>query len=101
MKDLENIHPGEILKLEFLDPLNISAYKLAQKTGMPESRVSNIIAGKRGISADTALRLGKYFGTTPIFWLKLQDKYDLEEEMDAKGSEFEKILKYDETEEVA
>lgn len=77
---LQNIHPGEVLKEEFLDPLEISAYRLSKDTFIPQTRISEIVKGKRRITADTALRLGKYFGTSPKFWLGLQDDYDLEEE---------------------
>jgi len=80
MEKLNNIHPGEILMEEFLSPLGISAYKLAKDTAIPQTRVSEIIKGRRRITADTALRFSKYFGTTPKFWLGLQDDFDLEEE---------------------
>ncbi|MCE7058922.1 HigA family addiction module antitoxin [Dyadobacter sp. CY343] len=80
MERLANIHPGEILSEEFLIPMGITAYKLAKDTAIPQTRVSEIIKGRRRITADTALRLSKYFGTTPKFWLGLQDDYDLEEE---------------------
>lgn len=80
MEKLANIHPGEILSGEFLIPMGITAYKLAKDTAIPQTRISEIIKGRRRITADTALRLSKYFGTTPKFWLGLQDDYDLEEE---------------------
>ena len=80
MKQLNNIHPGEILHEEFLIPLGISAYKLSKDTGIPQGRISIIIKGKRRITADTALRLSKYFGNSAKFWLGLQDDYDIEEE---------------------
>ena len=79
MKKLKNIHPGEILNEEFLIPLGISAYKLSKDTNIPQTRVSAIIKGNRRITADTALRLAKYFGNTPKFWLGLQDDFDIEE----------------------
>lgn len=79
MKKLPNIHPGEVLEEEFLKPLNLSAYRLAKETRIPQTRISEIIKGKRRISADTALRLAKFFGNTPQFWLGLQNDYDLEE----------------------
>ena len=91
---LKNIHPGEILKEEFLLKLDISAYKLAKDTGIPQTRVSEIIKGKRRITADTALRLAGYFGTTPKFWLGLQDDYDLEEERQLKQQELNMIKPY-------
>ncbi len=80
MDMLKNIHPGEVLKEEFLDPMGVSAYRLSKETFIPQTRISEIIKGNRRITADTALRLAKYFGTTAKFWLGLQDDYDLEEE---------------------
>ena len=91
METVKNIHPGEILKEEFLDPLEITAYRLSKETFIPQTRVSEIIKGNRRITADTALRLSKYFGTTAKFWLGLQDDYDLEEEKNSKKSEFDSI----------
>lgn len=85
MKKIKNIHPGEILVQEFLVPFNISAYKLAKDIGIPQTRVSAIIKGNRRITADTALRLSKYFGNSAKFWLGLQDDFDLEEEKYIKG----------------
>ena len=80
MEKLANIHPGEILLEEFLIPMGISAYKLAKDTVIPQTRISEIVKGRRRITADTALRFSKYFGTTPKFWLGLQDDFDLEAE---------------------
>ena len=80
MAKLKNIHPGEILLEEFLIPFNISAYKLAKDVDIPQTRISEILKGNRRITADTALRLSKYFGNSAKFWLGLQDDYDLEEE---------------------
>ena len=80
MARLKNIHPGEILLEEFLNPLEISAYKLSKDIDIPQTRISQIIRGSRRITADTALRLSKYFRNSPKFWLGLQDDYDLEEE---------------------
>lgn len=79
MERLNNIHPGEILKEEFLVPMGISAYRLAQDTQIPQTRISQIIKGKRRITADTALRFSAYFGNSAKFWLGLQEDYDLEE----------------------
>ena len=79
MNKLPNIHPGEVLEEEFLKPLHISAYRLAKETKIPQTRISEILKAKRRITADTALRLAKFFGTTPQFWLGLQNDYDLEE----------------------
>ena len=97
MTKLNNIHPGEILKEEFLDPLGISAYRLSKETFIPQTRISEIIKRKRRITADTALRLSKYFGTSAKFWLGLQDDYDLEEERNSKEKEFENIKPLDNT----
>ena len=80
MKNLKNIHPGEILQEEFLIPLQITAYRLAKDTGIPQTRISEIIKGNRRITADTALRLSIYFGISAKFWLGLQNDFDLEEE---------------------
>ena len=85
MAKLKNIHPGEILSEEFLVPFNITAYKLAKDIEIPQTRISEIIKGNRRITADTALRLSKYFGNTAKFWLGLQDDFDIEEEISAKG----------------
>ncbi|HQQ75634.1 MAG TPA: HigA family addiction module antitoxin [Pseudomonadales bacterium] len=79
MKKLPNIHPGEVLREEFLIPHGISQYRLAKDIGVPQMRISAICNGKRGISADTAVRLARYFGSTPGFWLGLQTDYDTEE----------------------
>ena len=91
MKTLKNIHPGEILKEEFLAPLGISAYRLSKETFIPQTRIGEIIKGNRRITADTALRLSKFFGVSAKFWLGLQDDYDLEEESNTKKSEFDNI----------
>ncbi len=80
MKRIKNIHPGEILKEEFLMPLRISAYKLSKATSIPQPRLSAIIKGNRRVTADTALRLSKYFGNSAKFWLGLQDDFDIEQE---------------------
>jgi addiction module HigA family antidote len=91
MKKIPNIHPGEILKEEFLIPFHISAYKLAKETKIPPTRVSQILKGRRSITADTALRFSKYFGTTPDFWLGLQIEYDLRREISHKYKEINTI----------
>jgi len=91
MEQIANIHPGEVLKEEFLVPLGISAYRLAKDTGLPQTRISEIIHGRRRVSADTALRLAKYFGTTPKFWLGLQDDYDLEEQTKHAKAQLDRI----------
>ena len=79
MKTLKNIHPGKILNEEFLVAMSISAYKLSNETGLPQNRISAIVKGNRRITADTALRLAKYFGNTAKFWLGLQNDFDIEE----------------------
>jgi antitoxin HigA-1 len=94
MKRLRNIHPGEVLQEEFLVPLGISAYKLSKDLGIPQTRVSEILKGNRRITADTALRLSKYFGNSAKFWLGLQDDFDLEEEQQLKSKELQLIPHY-------
>src|SRR5438270_13535554 len=91
MRRLKNIHPGEILSEEFLKPLEITAYRLSKSVRIPQTRISEIIKGNRRITADTALRLSKYFGTTVKFWMGLQDDFDLEEEKAANGPLFDAI----------
>jgi addiction module HigA family antidote len=93
MKTLANVHPGEILMEEFLKPMNVTAYKLSKDLGIPQTRTSAILKGKRGITADTALRFSLYFGTSAKFWLGLQDDYDLEEIQRTMQKELEKIKK--------
>lgn len=96
MTKIKNIHPGEILQEEFLTPLNISAYKLAKDIEIPQTRVSQIIKGNRRITADTALRLSKYFGNSAKFWLGLQDDFDIEEQLFLKGSTIKSIKTFKE-----
>lgn len=91
MSDLPNIHPGEVLREEFLQPLGLSAYRLAKELGVPQTRVSAILNERRGVSADTAARLARYFRTTPQFWLNLQADYDLEELARTKTRELDRI----------
>jgi addiction module HigA family antidote len=91
MEKLSNIHPGEILLEEFLKPMNISAYRLSKDLGIPQTRTSEIIRGKRSITADTAIRLSYYFGNTAKFWLGLQNDFDLEEEKKIKAVDFKRI----------
>lgn len=95
MTKLKNIHPGEILLEEFLLPLQISAYKLAKDVEIPQTRISEILKGNRRITADTALRLSRYFGNSPKFWLGLQDDFDLEEELQTKGTALKSIKSFD------
>jgi addiction module HigA family antidote len=84
------IHPGEILQEEFLEPLGLSQATLAKATGMPADRVARLVKGTRTFTADTALRLARYFGTTPEFWMNLQARYDLELAIDQRGRMIEK-----------
>ena len=91
MEKLSNIHPGEVLLHEFLKPLEISAYRLSKDLLIPQTRISQIIKGNRRVTADTALRLSKYFGNSAKFWLGMQDDYDLEEEKHSKEAELNEI----------
>ena len=94
MKRLRNIHPGEILLEEFLKPMQISAYRLSKDTGIPQTRISAIVKGERSVTADTALRFAKYFGTTAKFWLGLQDDFDIEEETKNLKTQLNSIVKF-------
>jgi len=89
-KKLPPIHPGEVLIEEFLRPLGVSQYRLAKDTSMAPRRINEIVHGKRSITADTALRLARYFGTTDRFWLNLQTRYDLEVERDRLGGRLDR-----------
>ncbi len=91
MSNLKNIHPGEILEEEFLKPMGITAYKLSQAIRVPQTRTSQILKGRRRITADTALRFSKYFGTSSKFWLGLQNDFDIEEEQIKIKKELELI----------
>ena len=95
MKKLPNIHPGEVLLEEFLLPMQISQYKLAKDLKVPQTRISEIVKRNRRITADTALRLSKYFGTSAKFWLGLQDDYDLEEYENKLAKELKEIPEVD------
>ena len=86
-KAISPIHPGETLAEDFLKPLGLSANRLAMELLVPATRINDIVRGRRAISADTALRLACYFGTTPQFWMNLQANYDLEKVQDARGRE--------------
>ncbi len=94
MNRLDNIHPGEILLEEFLLPLKITAYRLSKSLKIPQTRISQIIKGKRRITADTALRLSKFFGNSAKFWLGLQDDYDIEEGKLNKQNDLDEIKQY-------
>jgi addiction module HigA family antidote len=89
-KKIPPIHPGEILLEEFLKPMGISQYRLSQGIGVPARRINEIVHGKRSITADTALRLARYFGTSERFWMNLQSRYDLEVEKDKLGRRLDK-----------
>lgn len=91
---LPPVHPGEILVAEFLEPMGISQYRLAKDVSVPPRRINEIVHRKRSITADTALRLARYFGTSDRFWLNLQARYDLEVEKDRLGKRLDKeVLK--------
>jgi len=85
------IHPGEVLLTEFLEPFGVTQHRLAIAVGVPPRRINEIVHGKRGISADTALRLSRFFGTTDRFWLNLQSRYDLEVERDRLADTLDRI----------
>lgn len=92
-KLLSNITPGEILDEEFLKPMAITQYRLAKDIGVPPRRINEIVNGQRAITADTALRLGRYFGMSPQFWLNLQSHYDLEQEKERLAGRLAKEVK--------
>ncbi len=89
-RKLAPIHPGEVLMADFLEPLGLSQYRLAQGINVPPRRINEIVRGKRAITADTALRLARFFGTSERFWLNLQARYDLETRRDALGERLER-----------
>jgi addiction module HigA family antidote len=91
MERIQNVHPGEVLKIEFLDALGISAYRLAKATFIPQTRISQIVAGKRRVSVDTALRFSKFFGNSAHFWIQLQIDYDIELENEIQKETLDKI----------
>lgn len=97
MKKLANIHPGEILSTEFLEPLGITAYRLSKELYIPQTRISEITKENRRITADTALRLSKYLGTSAKFWLGLQVDYDIEEERNSKEEDLKRIKNLERT----
>jgi antitoxin HigA-1 len=87
---LPAVHPGEVLLEEFLEPMGLSQYRLAKDVSVPPRRINEIVHGKRAVTADTALRLARYFGTTPRFWLNLQAQYDLDVEADRLGDRLDR-----------
>ena len=92
-KKLPPVHPGEILSEEFLKPLKISQYRLAKQISVPPRRINEIVQGKRSVTADTALRLSKFFGLSERFWMNLQARFDLETEKDSLGDRLEKEVR--------
>jgi len=94
MKKLANIHPGEILLEEFLNPMAISQNRIARDIGVPPRRINEIVHGKRSITADTAIRLAKYFNVSESFWMSLQSDYDVEEAHRTLGKKLDKIPSY-------
>lgn len=92
-KTLANITPGEILEEDFLKPMGLTQYRLAKDIGVPPRRINEIVKGERAITADTALRLGRYFGMSAQFWLNLQSHYDLEVAQDRLGRRLEREVK--------
>jgi len=90
MRDQPPIHPGEMLREEFMVPLGLTAYRLAKDIGVPVTRIQEIVAERRGISGDTALRLARYFGTTPEFWMNMQRDHELETAADLLGDRLER-----------
>jgi addiction module HigA family antidote len=92
MDRLKNVHPGEILIEEFLRPMEISQTRLAHSIGVPPRRINEIVLGKRGITADTALRLAKVFGTSVQFWMGLQDEYEVREAQSAIKDQLERMM---------
>lgn len=96
MRALKNIHPGEVIKEEFLDPMGISVYRLSKETGLLQTRLAQIIKGQRSVTAETALRLGKFFNVPAEFWMNLQALYDIEEAHKKFKKEIESIHSADE-----
>ncbi len=92
-RKLQPVHPGEVLQEEFLKPMGLSQNRLALDIGVPARRMNEIVQGKRGVSADTALRLARYFGTTPQFWMGLQSDYDLDVANDRLGKRLEREVR--------
>ncbi len=94
MRKIDDIHPGEILLEEFLIPMGISAYRLSKETNINQTRISEIIKGKRSISVDTALRFAKFFGNSPEFWINLQNHFDIQQKKKKMQPELKKIKPY-------
>lgn len=96
MRKLKNIHPGEVLKKEFLEPMGISVYRISKETGLSQTRLSQIIRNKRSITAETALKLGKFFNIPAEFWMNLQTLYDIEEAQKRYRNDIESIHSFQE-----
>jgi antitoxin HigA-1 len=92
-RKLAPIHPGEVLLADFLEPFGLSQYRLAQDISVPPRRINEIVHGTRAVTADTALRLGRYFGTSERFWLNLQARFDIETQRDTLGPRLEKEVR--------
>ncbi len=91
-KKLPPVHPGEVLREDFLRPMNLSPYAVARAIGVPRTRIERLVSEQTAVTADTALRLARYFGTSPAFWLGIQAQYDLERAEDELGAELRKIV---------
>ena len=101
MRQLKNIHPGEVLQEEFLEPMGISVYRIAKETGLSPTRLGQIIRGNRGITAETAIKIGRFLNTGPEFWMNLQSLYDIEEAKRRYGKEAKAIHPYSQTDRTA
>jgi addiction module HigA family antidote len=97
MKHLKNIHPGEVLQEEFLAPMGISVYRLAKETGLSQTRLGQVIRGERNITAETAVKIGRFLNTGPEFWMNLQALYDIEEAVKRHEREVKAIHPYSST----
>jgi addiction module HigA family antidote len=93
-KKLEPVHPGEVLQQEFMEPFGVTQYRVARETKVPPRRINEIVQGKRAITADTALRLARFFGTSELFWLNLQARYDLDVQRQRLGRALDEIATY-------
>jgi antitoxin HigA-1 len=92
-RDIPPVHPGEVLKADFLDPLHMSVNALSRCVKVPRARLNDIVRGRRGITADTAMRLARYFGISERFWMNLQSHYELELAKEANGARLEREIK--------
>jgi len=101
MRHLKNIHPGEVLQEEFLGPMGISVYRIAKETGLSPTRLGQIIKGSRGITAETAIKIGRFLNTGPEFWMNLQSLYDIEEAQRRYIKEVKAIHPYAQTDRTA